>query len=360
MESCCIGIDLGTMFTTAAASNGGRSCIRSEVGFARDAVAKHLIGAEVVLGDGINQHRPALNVIRPFERNSLKLAITEDQFRSIAAQENHSSLSAATEIVSYTVNTLGVPEDSEMRCVVGIPAGASVYSQRLVLDLIEAVTPYVAVVSEPFAVGFGVGSDAYNSIIIDVGAGTVDYCYYYGAFPAEQDQATLGYGGDHVDNELRRLILETYPEAKVSEVAVRRIKERYGSVGGNVKTAIVELPTREGRSKKFDLTDLVREACVTFAEKITNGLSKHISSIDNDDFFIDGAKILLAGGGSQLLGLDEYIEQALSIGDRCDVIRIHDCKYAGAMGALELARKLPEDGWQFLSNFKPDVGREAA
>ena len=42
MESCCIGLDLGTMFTTAAASNGGRSCIRSEVGFARDAVAKRL------------------------------------------------------------------------------------------------------------------------------------------------------------------------------------------------------------------------------------------------------------------------------------------------------------------------------
>ena len=71
------------------------------------------------------------------------------------------------------MNTLGVPEDSEMRCVVGIPAGAW-FSQRLVLDLIEAVTPYVAAVSEPFAVGFGVGSDAYNSIIIDVGAGTVD------------------------------------------------------------------------------------------------------------------------------------------------------------------------------------------
>ncbi|MGB1926449.1 MAG: hypothetical protein ACPHL6_07955, partial [Rubripirellula sp.] len=60
MDICCIGIDLGTMFTTAAASNGGRSCIRSEVGFARDAVAKHLIGTEIVLGDAINQNRPAL------------------------------------------------------------------------------------------------------------------------------------------------------------------------------------------------------------------------------------------------------------------------------------------------------------
>ena len=360
MDICCIGIDLGTMFTTAAASNGGRSCIRSEVGFARDAVAKHLIGAEVVLGDAINQHRPALNVVRPFERNSLKLAITEDQFKTISNQQNHSSLSAASEVVAHTVQCLDVPADDELRCVVGIPAGASVYSQRLVLDLIEAVTPYVAVVSEPFAVGFGVGTDANNSIIIDIGAGTVDYCYYYGAFPAEQDQATLGYGGDHLDQELRSAILETYPSAKVSLNTVRRIKERYGSVSDSVKKAVVELPTRDGRAQKFDLTELVRESCLGFANKITNGLAKHISSIENDDFFIDGAKVLLAGGGSQLQGLDNYIEQALSISDRCDVVRIHDCKYAGAMGALDLARKLPEDGWQFLNNFKPEIGKEAA
>lgn len=360
MDICCIGIDLGTMFTTAAASNGGRSCIRSEVGFARDAVAKHLIGTEIVLGDAINQNRPALNIVRPFERNSLKLAITEEQFRTIASQENHSSLTAASELVAYTVSKLDVPDETELRCVVGIPAGASVYSQRLVLDLIEAVTPYVAVVSEPFAVGFGVGSDANNSIIIDIGAGTVDYCYYYGAFPAEQDQATLGYGGDHVDQELRRAILEAYPEAKASDLAVRRIKERFGTVGDSVKEAMVDLPTRDGRIQKFDLTEVVRESCLNFANKITNGLAKHISTIENDDFFIDGAKVLLAGGGSQLHGLDEYIEQALSISDRCEVVRIHDCKYAGAMGALELARKLPEDGWQFLSNFKPDVGRDAA
>lgn len=360
MDASCIGIDLGTMFTTAAASNGGRSCIRSEVGFARDAIAKHLIGEDVVIGELVNKHRQALSVVRPFERNSLKLAITEDQFRSIVNTEDQPSLTAASALVSHTVQSLGIPSESEMRCVVGIPAGASIYSQRLVLDLIEAVTPYVAVVSEPFAVGFGLGSEANSSIIIDIGAGTVDYCYYYGAFPSEQDQATLGYGGDHVDEELRRVILENYPEAKVSETAVRNIKERYGSVGETMKKAIVELPTRDGRSNKFDLTELVRETCVGFANKITNGLAKHISSIDNDDFFIDGAKILLAGGGSQLHGLDEYIGQALSIGERCEVSRIHDCKFAGAMGALELARSLPEDGWQFLSNFKPEVGRDAA
>ena len=55
MDASCIGIDLGTMFTTAAASNGGRSCIRSEVGFARDAIAKHLIGEDIVIGELVNK-----------------------------------------------------------------------------------------------------------------------------------------------------------------------------------------------------------------------------------------------------------------------------------------------------------------
>ncbi len=360
MDKCCIGIDLGTMFTTAAASNGGRTCVRSEVGFPRDAVARHMIGSDFVIGETINQHRQALNVVRPFERNSLKLAMTKQQFHSLSDADDHRYLSAAGELVSHSVSELGVSDEQQMRCVVGIPAGASVYSQRLVLDLIEAVTPYVAVVSEPFAVGYGMGAEANNSIIIDIGAGTVDYCYYYGAFPAEQDQATLGYGGDHVDAELKEAIKAAHPDAKVSDIAVRRIKERYGSAGTQVRDAVVELPTREGRSGRFDLTDIIRGVCLQFASKITDGLVKHISSVDNDDFFIDGAKVLLAGGGSQLQGLDEYIEQSLSISERCEVVRIHDCKYAGATGALQLARQLPDEGWQFLCKFKPEIESEAA
>ena len=128
----------------------------------------------------------------------------------------------------------------------------------------------------------------------------------------------------------------------------RRLKERFGSVGASPRSALVEIPTKSGDIREFDLTNVIRDVCLNFASKITNALLEHLSAITCDDFVITESQILLAGGGSQLAGLDEYIEKMLSLSGRFEVRRVNDCRFAGAMGALKLARELPEEGWEIL------------
>ncbi len=348
MAENCIGIDLGTLYTTAAGGNGANFCLPSEVGFPRDIVAKHLIGQPHVLGSDITAHRNSLDVIRPFEKNALKYAINEQEWRNFHQESASLDRRAASLILQNVVESLDLPNPDAVRCIAGVPAAASPHSQLLILELVEEFAEFAAVVSEPFAVAYGIGAEAKNSVIIDIGAGTVDYCYYYGALPKQDDQSTLGVGGDHVDEELRNQIHAEFPSSKVSMQLARRLKERFGSVGAGPRSAIVEIPTKSGDIQEFDLTNVIRDVCLNFASKITNALLEHLSAITCDDFVITKSRILLAGGGSQLSGLDEYIEKTLSLSGRFEVHRVNDCRFAGALGALKLARELQTEDWELL------------
>ncbi|MDG2390542.1 MAG: rod shape-determining protein [Planctomycetaceae bacterium] len=348
MSIANVGIDLGTMYTVMAASNGCRKCIASEVGFPRDAAAGLLFDEKYVMGDDLRKHRKALNVIRPFKGNRLKSAVTEQDYRKLTDDQPASQITAATYLVKSVLDDLELDAGAQIRCVVGVPSSATIYSQKIIMSLVEKAAQLVAVVPEPFAVGFGLDSDANNSIIIDIGAGTVDYCYFYGAFPAAEDLKSLLVGGDHVDKQLRKAICGEFPDVKVSEQQAQFIKEKFGSVGSYTSPAVVELPTKSGRVISCDLTDVVRSTCQKFAEMIVENLISHLSMIESEDFAIENSEILLAGGGSQLAGLAEYIEDRLDLTGQTEVKKIHDSRFAGANGALQLARQLPDSYWEQL------------
>lgn len=358
--STFVGIDLGTLYTTAL-GGGGRICFTSEVGFARDSLAQRLVGAGVVVGDEIQANRSALQIVRPFEFNALKYALDEPRYERLRSETNDRSFIAASALVRHAIAKLGISaSQSDFRCVVGAPATSSSLCRSFLRSLVEGVSPHVAVVSEPFAVAYGAGVEAVNSVVVDIGAGTVDYCYFCGAFPRGQEQSTLPVGGDHVDADLRNLILHDYPEIKMTQQMARQIKEKYGDVGSRERRVVVTLPTDDSFSSEFDLTAHVRKACTRFAAKIAEGLAEQIKAIDIDEFLRFGGKVLLAGGGSQLAGLEEYITAAVKTPKPLDVIRIHDWRYAGAQGALVLAQLLDEEAWQILTRIDSSDVKAAA
>ena len=132
----------------------------------------------------------------------------------------------------------------------------------------------------------------------------------HGTMPEDSDQVMYDIAGDAVDAELSRLIRETCPGAQFSEVMVKEIKERHSFLGESAERVIVELPV-DGKPTPFDLTDQIRKACSVLIAPIVEGVRKLVATFDPEFQTRLKNRVLLAGGGSMIKGLDTAIEKAM-------------------------------------------------
>ena len=197
------------------------------------------------------------------------------------------------------------------------------------------------VVSEPFSVAYGLGA-LDNAMIIDIGAGTVDFCIMHGTVPTEDDQRSLLVAGDYVDEQLLKLLTEKHPEADFSLNTVRKFKEKHGFVGEPKRRVKVEAPV-DGKFTEFDITEEMRKACESPMPAIVETVIDLIASFDPEFQESVRNNIIVAGGGSQLSGLDSFLGEATKQFESCSFTCISDPLYAGADGALELATDMPEE-----------------
>ena len=174
-------------------------------------------------------------------------------------------------------------------------------------------------------------------LVIDIGAGTTDLCRMHGTMPEDADQITINYAGDWIDHRFADSIKQKHPEAQFSILMLKEIKEKYASVHDEVDPVVVNLPVK-GKPTPFDLTEELSKACCGIVPPIVEALERLIATFDPE--FQDRLKnrVLLAGGGSQIQGLDLAIEremhQRLGGGK---VIRTEEPMYGGASGALKIA-----------------------
>ena len=82
---------------------------------------------------------------------------------------------------------------SGARAVVGVPAAALRVNKQQLRNALRGIVDLLMIVSEPFAVAYGLEA-LVNSLIIDIGAGTCDFCVMNGRYPSEEDQRTLTLG----------------------------------------------------------------------------------------------------------------------------------------------------------------------
>jgi rod shape-determining protein MreB and related proteins len=343
-DAVFIGMDLGTFKTSVASSTGARDVIPSAVGWPKDHVARMMLGRDLVFGKDVVDHRLALTVVRPFEKGVLKYA--DPTKAGVPAKEVAQHKEAARLLVAQAVALTNPPKGRPICGVIGAPSRATVANKGVILEAAKEAFDAVMIVSEPFSIAYGMNRLS-DTLVIDIGAGTIDLCPIFGTFPAEEDQVTVPLGGDYIDEHLMQLLRKKYPDAQVSPNMLREIKEKYGFVNSAAEKAIVTLPAA-GKPKQYDVTDLVKTACRMIVPPIVEGVRGIIAKADPELQPRLLNNIILGGGGSQLKGLDRVIEEALVEYGGGKVRKVYDAVFAGAVGALKLAMGMPADCWQQL------------
>jgi rod shape-determining protein MreB len=336
-----IGMDLGTSRTSVSASNGVRETVYSIVGYPKDVVSKKLLKKDVLFGREAMEKRLSLKMFKPLEKGVLKHS------NDGTSQDAKDNVKAAKDLIGEAIRLAKPRKDELIYCVIGAPAEASIKNKEAIIDAAREHVDSVMLCSEPFSVAYGLDW-LEDVLVIDIGAGTTDLCRMHGTMPEDADQVMFDVAGDAVDAELARLVGLTCNGAQFTIQMIRDIKERYGYVGEPSERAIVDLPV-DGKPTPFDLTDQVKQACLILIDPIIQGITKLVASFDPEFQHKLKSRVLLAGGGSMIKGLDTAIEKAMRerLGSG-KVVRIEEPIYGGANGALKIAHDMPEEFWEKL------------
>lgn len=328
-----LGIDLGTSRSAVAASNGERHLVESYIGWPRDMVARKLVKKPILFGQEALDNRPMLDLHRPLERGLIKEGSDKDAL-------------AVRELLSHLISLAKPRDGQKVFAVIGVPAEALRASKQQLRNAVKGVADSLMIVSEPFAVAYGMEA-LLHSMIIDIGAGTTDFCVMNGRYPTEEDQRTLTNAGDSVDLQLSTMVKAKAPEAQFSMHMVREWKERMSFVGEPDKKIDVVVPVR-GKPTTIDITAEMRRACESLVPPIVETMLDLVSRVEPEYQERVRQNVILAGGGSQIPRLAQTLEAAFADvgGGRVTVVK--DPVFAGANGSLALATDAPESDWEKL------------
>lgn len=326
-----IGIDLGTSRSAVAASNGKREWVQSYVGWPRDFIARKLLKRDVLFGQDALDNHLSVHLVRPLEYGVIRDGTNREE-------------EAVRRLIHHLIHLVDPDKGQSIYAAVGVPAEALKVNKIAIREAVREYADTLMVVSEPFAVAYNQGA-LNNSVIIDIGAGTVDFCAMHGTMPAEEDQRSLRSAGDYVDRQLFDLLKEKYPDSVFTHTLVREYKERYGRVGKSRGRIKVSLPIA-GKFEPHDITKEVTQACESLVAPIAEMLMDLVGRYDPGFQERIRNNLYLAGGGSQTEGIADALCEALHEYGTFKITTVDDPLYAGALGALELAQDMPEEYWE--------------
>jgi len=333
-----VGIDLGTCRASVSASNGVREVVPTYVGYPKDNISEELLGAQPLFGDTALKHRLSVDLIRPLAHGVIQTKSKDG---------NNKYLTAAKQLTRHLLEKARPKSNQPVYGVIGAPARASIASKRVLIDAARGVLDTVMIVSEPFAVAYGLGI-LDQVLVIDIGAGTVDLCRLHGTIPEKKDQITLDEAGDFVDDKLSKMIHKKYPNAQFTINMVRKLKERYGFVSKNADRVKASFPVK-GKPQEFDITDELRTACKSIVPGMVDSISELIATYDPEFQQSLRSNVILAGGGGRMIGLPKLIEEAMTELGGGKVTRVDEPLFAGSNGALKMAQRMPKHFWKVLT-----------
>ena len=330
-----VGFDLGTSWTEVMTNRGQSERIRSVVGYPKDMIGIKLLGEPFVVGENAFEMLSYVDLRSPLKDGVLREFVERD-------------IEVARNFIGYVIGNLNQGGDEEVCVIVGVPARATNNNKDLMVKKFQEFTDEVQVISEPLLVAYSQGT-LVNCLVIDIGAGTVDICTLKGAMPGEKSQITVNRAGNFVDEKLEALIAETYPGVQTNRYIVCKLKEEHGYVGQPEGQIIADLRA-DGKPVSYDITEAVGTACEMLLPGITEGVERLIQTVSPEDQESMLQNIFIAGGGSRIKGIDQFIADALRDYGDIGVTCVADPNYAVAMGALKLATELPPQYWELLGS----------
>ena len=329
-----VGIDLGTSRSSISASNGARHVVESYVGWPVDMVARRLVKKPVLFGREALDNRPMLDLRRPLEHGLIKEGSERDE-------------QAVQELLRHLISLAGARDGQPIRAVLGVPAEALRTSRQNLRSAVKGVADALMIVSEPFAVSYGIEA-LLHTMIVDIGAGTTDFCVMRGRYPTEEDQRTLTNAGDSVDEQLATLVRSKHPDARFSIYMVREWKEKWSFVGDPPAPVIVTVQ-KGAKATPIDVTSEMRRACESLLGPVAETMADLLARVDPEYQERVRHNIILAGGGSQIPGLAAGLERVLTEYGGGAVRVVEDPVFAGSNGSLAIALDASEGDWESLA-----------
>jgi len=329
-ENLIVGVDLGTSRSAISANSRKKRWVDSYVGWPKDFIARKVVGKSVLFGEEALANRLSLEISRPLAHGVIKEGIKRDE-------------EAVQALFKHLVELVKTKKNNTVRAVVGVPAESLKANKIAIKSAFSGYTESLMVVSEPFAVAYGLEA-LNNAMIIDIGAGTIDFCIMHGTVPTDEDQRTILTAGDYIDEQLFNAIKARYPNADFNLEMVCQFKEKFSFVGTPEESVEVDLPVA-AKLTRHDITEETKNACESILPAIIDTTQELIANFDPQFQNKIRSNIILAGGGSQIRGICSYMQERLSEDGPAGVQRVDDPLFAGANGALALAKDMPESYW---------------
>ena len=327
-----VGIDLGTSQSAVATSNDARHVVDSYVGWPLDMVAKKVVKKPVLIGSEAIENRTLLDLHRPLEQGLIKEGSEKD-------------IAAVKEILGHLIGLASNgSKEQRIRAVVGVPAETMRVNKQQLRQIMRGMVDSLIIVSEPFAVAYGIEA-LLHTLIVDVGAGTTDFCVMKGRYPTEEDQRTLTKAGDSVDDLLVKLIGERHPNVQFSLHMARGWKEQHGFVGATPAKVVVKAPVH-GKTQEIDITDEIRMACESLVAPFSETMIDLLSAVEPEYQERVRQNVVLSGRGAKIRGLAGELEKALAELGGGKVSMVEDPVFAGALGGLAIALDADEADWE--------------
>jgi rod shape-determining protein MreB and related proteins len=332
-----VGIDLGTSRSAISSSSGGQFVVDSFVGWPADLVARKVLKRDLVIGREALDNRTMLDLHRPLERGLIKEGSERD-------------LLAARELLRHLLSLVAPKNGAQrpVRAVVGVPAAALRTNKQYLRNALKGVVDSLMIVSEPFAVAYGLNA-LVHTLIIDIGAGTTDFCVMKGRYPTDEDQRTLTVAGDSIDAHLHKSIQTKYPKASITLFMVRQWKEQHSFVGEPPAPVIVSAPI-DGVPTELDITKEMRAACESIVPPIVETMLALLSQVDPEFQQRVRNNVTVAGGGALIRNLGPALEAALQRVGGGKVTITEAPVFVGSDGGLAIAQDAQDSDWDRLTN----------